>query len=147
MTCKAMHEALRLRLRRCAFDFPALRTLLQLRKNMGAPLVSPLAFAAWLRRDGLVSDGAAAAILRLVSMYADVFIADVGQVDTLDYSSLGWDNAAGLEMCGALRYAHTHGGLRNLKALSLFNNNLGDEFIVALVALIDEGGFSSAIQH
>ena len=56
------------------------------------------------------------------------------------YANLGWDEAAGVVLCEALRSAHAHGGLRELEALRLNGNNLGDETAAALAALVQEEG-------
>ena len=57
--------------------------------------------------------------------------------------SLEWDDAQGVQLCEALRHAHAHGGLRELKKLELLYNKLGDGFVTALVALLDEGGLAN----
>ena len=56
--------------------------------------------------------------------------------------SLEWDDAAGAELCEALRCAHAHGGLTKLTELSLYGNKLGDGFVTSFVALLDEGGLA-----
>ena len=61
----------------------------------------------------------------------------------LDYSWLEWDDAQGVQLCEALRHAHAHGGLREVKQLVLDSNKLGDGFVTALVALLDEGGLAN----
>ena len=48
-----------------------------------------------------------------------------------------------MQLCEALRHAHAHGGLRELKTLGLGDNKLGDGFVTAFVALLDEGGLAN----
>ena len=60
----------------------------------------------------------------------------------LDYNGARWDDAAGVQLCEALRYAHAHGGLAKLKTLVLDFNDLGDGFVTSFVALLDEGGLA-----
>ena len=59
---------------------------------------------------------------------------------TLYYLRLGWDDAAGVVLCEALRSAHAHGGLRELETLDLDRNKLGDQTAAALAALVQEEG-------
>ena len=57
-----------------------------------------------------------------------------------------WDDAQGVELCEAMRYAHVHGGLQNLKQLTFAINRLGDAFVKAFVALLDEGGLENLVE-
>ena len=68
---------------------------------------------------------------------------EMTKATTLDYGWLKWDDAQGVQLCEALRHAHAHGGLRELKRLFLSYNKLGDGFVTALVALLDEGGLAN----
>ena len=82
--------------------------------------------------------------MHLIHSAAAWFAAGGTGIDTaLDYRDLGWDNAAGVQLCEALRYAHAHGGLTKLKELILSSNKLGDGFVTSFVALLDEGGLAS----
>ena len=60
----------------------------------------------------------------------------------LCYRDLNFDDAVGVQLCEALRYAHAHGGLTKVKTLDLERNELGDGFITSFVALLDEGGLA-----
>ena len=44
-----------------------------------------------------------------------------------------------LALCEAFRAAHAGGGLRKLESLWLYNNQMGDGAMAALVALVEEG--------
>ena len=67
---------------------------------------------------------------------------EIQEVTELSFAKLKWEDAAGVELCEALRYAHAHGGLTNLKELELSCNKLGDGFITSFVALLDEGSLA-----
>ena len=69
----------------------------------------------------------------------------------LCYRDLNFDDAVGVQLCEALRYAHAHGGLTKVKTLDLERNELGDGFITSFVALLDDtqaaaGGSKDALQ-
>ena len=55
------------------------------------------------------------------------------------YALLKWDDVQMLFLSGALRAAHTGGGLRKVETLSLYDNKMGDRGIAALAALLEEG--------
>ena len=73
-------------------------------------------------------------------IYEEAFTKVMHAATTLYYLRLGWDDAAGVVLCEALRSAHAHGGLRELEELSLGGNKLGDETAAALAALVQEEG-------
>ena len=75
-------------------------------------------------------------------IYERAFLTEMGDATTLLYYNLRWDDAAGVELCEALRYAHAHGGLTKLTSLDLGANKLGDGFVTSFVALLDEGGLA-----
>ena len=79
----------------------------------------------------------------VTGIYDTAFMTEMTKATTLIYAVLGWDDAQGVQLCEALRHAHAHGGLRELKALYLAGNKLGDGFVTALVALLDEGGLAN----
>ena len=55
------------------------------------------------------------------------------------YALLKWDDVQMLFLSGALRAAHTGGGLRKVDTLSLYDNKMGDRGIAALATLLEEG--------
>ena len=73
-------------------------------------------------------------------IYEKAFTKVMHAATELFYMKLGWDDAAGVVLCEALRSAHAHGGLRELEVLSLYENKLGDETAAALAALVQEEG-------
>ena len=75
-------------------------------------------------------------------IYERAFLTEMGDATELLYGRLQWDDAAGVELCEALRYAHAHGGLTKLTGLHLADNKLGDGFVTSFVALLDEGGLA-----
>jgi len=75
-------------------------------------------------------------------IYGDAFNSAMEDVIELHYEGLEWADDAGVALIEALRYAHTHGGLKKLKLLNLYKNQLGDKTMTALAALLDEGGLS-----
>lgn len=79
----------------------------------------------------------------VVGIYDQAFTAAMDKALKLSYGFLGWDDGQGCTLCEALSYAHGHGGLQKLKELDLFNNQLGDEFVVALVKLLNEDGLAN----
>ena len=79
----------------------------------------------------------------VTGIYDKAFMTEMTKATTLNYKGLGWDDAQGVQLCEALRHAHAHGGLRELKELELHANKLGDGFVTALVALLDEGGLAN----
>ena len=81
--------------------------------------------------------------VRLVcKIYERAFLTEMGGATELSYFGLQWGDAAGVELCEALRYAHAHGGLTKLTTLGLGFNQLGDGFVTSFVALLDEGGLA-----
>ena len=73
-------------------------------------------------------------------IYEKAFTKVMHAATELYYTDLGWDDAAGVVLCEALRSAHAHGGLRELEKLFLNGNKLGDETAAALAALVQEEG-------
>ena len=73
-------------------------------------------------------------------IYEKAFTKVMHAATKLYYPNLGWDDAAGVVLCEALRSAHAHGGLRELERLNLARNKLGDETAAALAALVQEEG-------
>ena len=111
-----------------------------------APPMAPAAFAVLLQ-SGSESGEVYFAYKRdaplVVSMYDTAFMTELTKANTLHYQSLGWHDAQGVALCEALRYAHAHGALQELKKLYLNSNQLGDEFVKLLVALLDKGGLAN----
>ena len=79
-------------------------------------------------------------------IYERAFLTEMGDATELVYAELRWDDAAGVELCEALRYAHAHGGLTKVKQLHLNANKLGDGFVTSFVALIDRGGLAGVAE-
>jgi len=79
----------------------------------------------------------------VTGIYDEAFVSQMERATELVYAALRWDDAQGVALCEALRYAHAKGGLRKLKKLLLSYNKLGDAFVTSLVALLDEGGLAS----
>ena len=112
-------------------------------KSGRAPPRPPAPFA-----DGLASDVERGVMkftnkgdVGLVSgIYEKAFTKVMHAATALYYFKLGWDDAAGVVLCEALRSAHAHGGLRELEVLSLGGNKLGDQTAAALAALVQEEG-------
>ena len=73
-------------------------------------------------------------------IYEEAFTKVMHAATQLLYDHLGWDDAAGVVLCEALRSAHAHGGLRELVTLGLGANELGDKTAAALAALVQEEG-------
>ena len=73
-------------------------------------------------------------------IYEKAFTKVMHAATELFYIDLGWDDAAGVVLCEALRSAHAHGGLRELETLRLDGNKLGDQTAAALAALVQEEG-------
>ena len=122
-------------------------------KGKGArlPPMSPTAFAA------MIEEGLAKAVgdvgeirfthsgdAKLVStIYKSAFMTEMGNAAVLSYCGLEWDDAAGLELCEALRYAHQATDVfTKLKTLLLNENKLGDGFVKSFAALLNEGGLT-----
>lgn len=110
-----------------------------------APPMAPAAFAVKLESGvatGEVGFTNKGDVPLVTGIYDKAFMTEMTKATTLDYTSLKWDDAQGVQLCEALRHAHAHGGLRELKTLRLGGNKLGDGFVTALVALLDEGGLA-----
>ncbi len=117
------------------------------KKGKGArpPPMSPAAFAAMLTEgvaSGEIKFTNSGDVGLVCKIYERAFLTEMGSATVLEYGRLEWDDAAGAELCEALRYAHAHGGLTKLTKLNLGHNKLGDGFVTALVALLDEGGLA-----
>ena len=116
-------------------------------KGKGArlPPMSPAAFAAMLEEgvaSGEIKFTNSGDVGLVCKIYERAFLTEMGDATELRYVGLEWDDAAGVELCEALRYAHAHGGLTKLKRLHLYDNKLGDGFVTSFVALLDEGGLA-----
>ena len=116
-------------------------------KGKGArlPPMSPAAFAAMLEEgvaSGEIKFTNSGDVGLVCKIYERAFLTEMGDATALDYYRLQWDDAAGAELCEALRYAHAHGGLTKLTTLNLYGNKLGDGFVTSFVALLDEGGLA-----
>ena len=116
-------------------------------KGKGArlPPMSPAAFAAMLEEgvaSGEIKFTNSGDVGLVCKIYERAFLTEMGGATQLAYPELKWDDAAGVELCEALRYAHAHGGLTKLKKLVLGSNKLGDGFVTSFVALLDEGGLA-----
>ena len=116
-------------------------------KGKGArlPPMSPAAFAAMLEEgvaSGEIKFTNSGDVGLVCKIYERAFLTEMGDAAKLDYQQLKWDDAAGVELCEALRYAHAHGGLTKLTTLNLYGNKLGDGFVMSFVALLDEGGLA-----
>ena len=111
-----------------------------------APPMAPAAFAVKLESGvatGEVGFTNKGDVPLVTGIYDKAFMTEMTKATELYYSMLEWDDAKGVQLCEALRHAHAHGGLRELKRLDLHNNKLGDGFVTALVALLDEGGLAN----
>ena len=111
-----------------------------------APPMAPAAFAVKLESGvatGEVGFTNKGDVPLVTGIYDTAFMTEMTKATTLNYAALKWDDAQGVQLCEALRHAHAHGGLRELKALDLSFNKLGDGFVTALVALLDEGGLAN----
>ena len=111
-----------------------------------APPMAPAAFAVKLESGvatGEVGFTNKGDVPLVTGIYDTAFMTEMNKATQLFYSHLGWDDAQGVQLCEALRHAHAHGGLRELKELWLGANKLGDAFVTALVALLDEGGLAN----
>ena len=111
-----------------------------------APPMAPAAFAVKLESGvatGEVGFTNKGDVPLVTGIYDKAFMTEMTKATELDYSGLEWDDAQGVQLCEALRHAHAHGGLRELKSLDLSWNKLGDAFVTALVALLDEGGLAN----
>ena len=82
----------------------------------------------------------------VTGIYDKAFMTEMTKATELSYALLRWDDAQGVQLCEALRHAHAHGGLRELKRLYLGGNKLGNGFVTALVALLDEGGLANVVR-
>ena len=116
-------------------------------KGKGArlPPMSPAAFAAMLEEgvaSGEIKFTNSGDVGLVCKIYERAFLTEMGDATELFYALLEWDDAAGVELCEALRYAHAHGGLTKVKELYLTSNKLGDGFVTSFVALLDEGGLA-----
>ena len=111
-----------------------------------APPMTPAAFAVKLESGvatGEVGFTNKGDVPLVTGIYDTAFMTEMTKATKLDYAILGWDDAQGVQLCEALRHAHAHGGLRELKTLGLYRNQLGDGFVTAFVALLDEGGLAN----
>ena len=111
-----------------------------------APPMAPTAFAVKLESGvatGEVGFTNKGDVPLVTGIYDKAFMTEMTKATELSYYGLGWDDAQGVQLCEALRHAHAHGGLRELKALELTGNKLGDGFVTAFVALLDEGGLAN----
>ena len=111
-----------------------------------APPMAPAAFAVKLESGvatGEVGFTNKGDVPLVTGIYDTAFMTEMTKATGLDYPLLGWDDAQGVQLCEALRHAHAHGGLRELKTLYLSDNKLGDGFVTAFVALLDEGGLAN----
>ena len=111
-----------------------------------APPMAPTAFAVKLESGvatGEVGFTNKGDVPLVTGIYDKAFMTEMTKATTLSYVGLQWDDAQGVQLCEALRHAHAHGGLRELKKLWLGQNKLGDGFVTALVALLDEGGLAN----
>ena len=113
-----------------------------------APPMAPAAFAVKLESGvatGEVGFTNKGDVPLVTGIYDTAFMTEMTKATGLDYRGLKWDDAQGVQLCEALRHAHAHGGLRELKALWLNSNTLGDGFVTAFVALLDEGGLANVV--
>ena len=111
-----------------------------------APPMAPAAFAVKLESGvatGEVGFTNKGDVPLVTGIYDKAFMTEMTKATGLSYGALGWDDAQGVQLCEALRHAHAHGGLRELKVLRLSYNKLGDGFTTAFVALLDEGGLAN----
>ena len=111
-----------------------------------APPMAPAAFAVKLESGvatGEVGFTNKGDVPLVTGIYDKAFMTEMTKATKLRYSALKWDDAQGVQLCEALRHAHAHGGLRELKELWLDGNQLGDGFVTAFVALLDEGGLAN----
>ena len=114
-----------------------------------APPMAPAAFAVKLESGvatGEVGFTNKGDVPLVTGIYDKAFMTEMTKATLLFYIGLWWDDTQGVQLCEALRHAHAHGGLRELKKLDLDFNKLGDGFVTALVALLDEGGLANVEQ-
>ena len=119
--------------------------VMEMGKGARLPPMSPAAFAAMLEEgvaSGEIKFTNSGDVGLVCKIYERAFLTEMGDATALDYFGLKWDDAAGVELCEALRYAHAHGGLTKLHQLHLGDNKLGDGFVTSFVALLDEGGLA-----
>ena len=111
-----------------------------------APPMAPTAFAVKLESGvatGEVGFTNKGDVPLVTGIYDKAFMTEMTKATELDYAVLEWDDAQGVQLCEALRHAHAHGGLWELEELHLRSNKLGDGFVTAFVALLDEGGLAN----
>ena len=111
-----------------------------------APPMAPAAFAVKLESGvatGEVGFTNKGDVPLVTGIYDTAFMTEMTKATELWYMRLKWDDAQGVQLCEALRHAHAHGGLRKLKSLNLALIKLGDGFVTAFVALLDEGGLAN----
>ena len=114
-----------------------------------APPMVPAAFAVKLESGvatGEVGFTNKGDVPLVTGIYDKAFMTEMTKATELSYYGLQWDDAQGVQLCEALRHAHAHGGLRELKRLYLRCNKLGDGFVTAFVALLDEGGLANVVR-
>ena len=75
----------------------------------------------------------------VTTVYDKAFEKEMGQAVKLDFGYLGWSDAQGVALVGALRAAHERGGLQQLEMLWLETNQMGDETAAALASLLEAG--------
>ena len=75
----------------------------------------------------------------VTTVYDKAFDKEMGQAVRLNFAALGWSDAQGVALVGALRAAHARGGLQQLEELHLNGNRMGDETATALAALLEAG--------
>ena len=111
-----------------------------------APPMAPTAFAVKLESGvatGEVGFTNKGDVPLVTGIYDKAFMTEMTKATELSYFGLKWDDTQGVQLCEALRHAHAHGGLRELNMLFLSDNKLGDGFVTAFVALLDEGGLAN----
>ena len=101
------------------------------------PPMLPSAFAARVE-GGVLSFSRQSDAPLVTAQYTKAFATQLETAVVLPYGELGWDDAAGVAVCEALRFSHRRGGLKKLQALFLNGNAMGDETVTALAALLEE---------
>ena len=100
------------------------------------PFATELAYGVASGAKGFTNKGDVGLV---TTVYDKAFDKEMGQAVQLDFLRLQWSDAQGVALVGALRAAHERGGLQQLEALDLGDNEMGDETAAALASLLEAG--------
>jgi hypothetical protein len=81
-------------------------------------------------------------VVTVTAIYEKAFTTEMQKVTMLINERMRWDDATGVIVCEALRWAHMHGGLANLEHLSFAGNQMGERTAKALALLFKEGAMA-----